>query len=124
MKLKTHNLEAGVVQDFPGGIEWHTWSPEAVAAAREDGQPVLVDFTAKWCITCIANKKSSIDIESVRAVMTEKNVKAFRADYTRRPDYITHELNKWNRAGVPLVLVFSPDTGQQAQVLPEVLTPG
>ncbi|MBO60894.1 MAG: hypothetical protein CMO63_02835 [Verrucomicrobiales bacterium] len=115
---------AGVVQDFPGGIEWHTWSPEAVAAAREDGQPVLVDFTAKWCITCIANKKSSIDIESVRAVMTEKNVKAFRADYTRRPDYITHELNKWNRAGVPLVLVFSPDTGQQAQVLPEVLTPG
>ena len=122
--IDPNSKSAGVVQDFPGGIEWHTWSPEAVAAARENGQPVLVDFTAKWCVTCIANKKTSIDIESVRAVMTEKNVKAFRADYTRRPDYITHELNRWNRAGVPLVLVFSPETGQQAQVMPEVLTPG
>jgi len=113
-----------VVQDFPGGIEWHTWSPEAVTAARKNGQPVLVDFTAKWCLTCIANKNTSIDIESVRTVMAEKNIKAFRADYTRQPDYITQELNKWNRAGVPLVLMFSPDTEKQAHVLPVVLTPG
>ena len=56
--------------------------------------------------------------------MMEKNIKAFRADYTRRPDYITRELTKWNRAGVPLVLVFSPDATGQPKVLPEVLTPG
>ena len=83
-----------------------------------------MDFTAKWCVTCIANKKTSIDIESVRAVMADKNIKAFRADYTRRPDHITRELTKWNRAGVPLVLVYSPDTTVQTQMLPEVLTPG
>ena len=85
---------------------------------------MLVDFTAKWCVTCIANKKTSIDIESVRAVMVDKNIKAFRADYARRPDHITRELVKWNRAGVPLVLVYSPDTTVRTQMLPEVLTPG
>ena len=122
--IDPNTKSVGVVQDFPGGIKWHTWSPEAVAAAQKSGQPVLVDFTAKWCVTCIANKKTSIDIESVRAVMMEKNIKAFRADYTRRPDYITRELAKWNRAGVPLVLVFSPDATGQPKVLPEVLTPG
>ena len=97
--IDPNSKSAGVVQDFPGGIKWHTWSPEAVAAAQKNGQPVLVDFTAKWCVTCIANKKTSIDIESVRAVLVDKNIKAFRADYTRRPDHITRELTKWNRAG-------------------------
>lgn len=116
--------KAGVVQDFPGGIRWHRWSPEAVAEAREAGQPVLVDFTAKWCITCIANKKTSIDIESVRAVMADKNFKAFRADYTRRPDYITEELRDRGRAGVPLVLVFPADKTKQPEMLPELLTAG
>jgi thiol:disulfide interchange protein DsbD len=116
--------KAGVVQDFPGGIRWHRWSPEAVAKAREAGQPVLVDFTAKWCITCIANKKTSIDIESVRAVMADKNFKAFRADYTRRADYITEELRDRGRAGVPLVLVFPADKTKQPEMLPELLTAG
>ncbi len=114
--------KAGVVQDFPGGIRWHRWSPEAVAKAREAGQPVLVDFTAKWCATCIWNKKTSIDIESVRAVMADKNFKAFRADYTRRPDYITEELRDRGRAGVPLVLVFPADKTREPEMLPELLT--
>jgi len=114
--------KAVVVQDFPGGIRWHRWSPEAVAKAREAGQPVLVDFTAKWCITCIANKKTSIDIGSVRAVMADKKFKAFRADYTRRPDYITEELRDRGRAGVPLVLVFPADKTREPEMLPELLT--
>src|SRR5688572_24867946 len=29
------------------GIDWRPWSPEAVAQARAEGRPVLVDFTAK-----------------------------------------------------------------------------
>ncbi|MEC8973904.1 MAG: protein-disulfide reductase DsbD domain-containing protein [Verrucomicrobiota bacterium] len=115
--------KAGVVQDIPGGIRWHRWSPEAVAEAREAGQPVLVDFTAKWCLTCIANKKTSLDIESVRTVLADKNIKAFRADYTRRPDDISKELRRRGRAGVPLVLVFPSDKAEQPEMLPELLTP-
>ena len=115
--------KADVVQDFPGGIRWHRWSPEAVAEARESDQPVLVDFTAKWCLTCIANKKTSLDIESVRVVLVEKNFKVFRADYTRQPGYITEELRRRGRAGVPLVLVFPRDKTTQPEMLPELLTP-
>ena len=115
--------KAGVVQDIPGGIRWHRWSPEAVAEAREAGQPVLVDFTAKWCLTCIANKKTSLDIESVRTVLADKNIKAFRADFTRRPDDISKELRRRGRAGVPRVLVFPSDKAEQPEMLPELLTP-
>ena len=113
----------GVVQDFPGGIRWHRWSKGAVTKAREAGHPVLVDFTAKWCLTCIANKKTSIDIESVRAVLAENDFKVFRADYTQRSDKITKELHSLGRAGVPLVLVFPRDKKSEPQMLPELLTP-
>ena len=121
--IDSNSKSVDVVQDFPGGIQWHNWSPSAVIAAQKNGQTVLVDFTAKWCMTCIANKKTSIDISSVRSLIAEKNIKAFRADFTRRPDHITRELAKWNRVGVPLVLVFSADINKKPQILPEVLTP-
>src|SRR5262245_15291635 len=43
---------AGMAENEPGGVPWKPWSPQAVAAARAEGRPVLVDFTAKWCLTC------------------------------------------------------------------------
>jgi thiol:disulfide interchange protein DsbD len=85
---------------------------------------VIVDFTADWCLTCQVNKKTSIEIPSVRAKLKECNAVALLGDYTRFPDNITTELNRFNRAGVPLVLVYPKDSGANPIVLPEILTPG
>ena len=106
------------------GIAWQRWSPEAVAKAHSEGRPVIVDFTADWCLTCQVNKKTSIEIPSVRAKLKEINAVALLGDYTRFPDNITTELNRFNRAGVPLVLVYPKDPETQPIVLPEILTPG
>ena len=105
-------------------IPWQPWSPDAVAKARAEGRPVLVDFTADWCLTCQVNKKVAIDVDSVRAKLKAINAVALAADYTRTPDNIAEELEKYHRAGVPLVLVFPKTPDQPAIVLPQVLTPG
>jgi thiol:disulfide interchange protein len=114
----------GSLKESPDGIDWQPWSPEAVAKARSGGHPVLVDFTADWCLTCQVNKKTSIEIPSVRAKLKALGVVAFIGDYTRTPDNITTELQHYNRAGVPLVLVYPKDAAAPPIVLPEVLTPG
>jgi len=106
------------------GIAWQAWSPEAVTGARSEGRPVLVDFTADWCLTCQVNKKTSIEIPSVRARLKSINAVALSGDYTRFPDNITTELNRFNRAGVPLVLIYPKDPAAPPIVLPEILTPG
>ncbi len=85
---------------------------------------MFVDFTADWCLTCQANKRIAIDIPSVRAKLKETNAAALLGDYTRLPDDITAELNRYGRAGVPLVLVYPRNSSEPPQVLPEALTPG
>ncbi len=114
----------GSLKESADGIDWQPWSPEAVAAARAAGKVVLVDFTADWCLTCQVNKKTSLEIASVREKLKSLNAVALLGDYTHFPDAITTELNRYHRAGVPLVLVYPNHADAPPVVLPEVLTPG
>jgi thiol:disulfide interchange protein DsbD len=123
-KLQPASDADGSSENIPGGIHWSAWSPQAIADARSQGHPVLVDFTADWCLTCQVNKKTSIEIASVRAKLKDLGAVALVGDYTRTPDNITSELSHFSRSGVPLVLVYPKNPAEPAIVLPEVLTPG
>jgi thiol:disulfide interchange protein DsbD len=70
------------------------------------------------------NKKLAIETSSIRAKLKEMNAVALTGDYTRFPDTITAELNRYNHAGVPLVLVYPKTPDAPAIVLPQILTPG
>ncbi len=105
------------------GILWQRWSPQAVQAAQQAGHPALVDFTAKSCLTCQINKATSLEIESTRARLKRIGAVAFVGDYTREDPAIGQELRRYDRSGVPLVLVYSKDVHQPPEVLPTILTP-
>jgi thiol:disulfide interchange protein len=128
-KLNWRHLEAsnesapGVVENS-GGIAWQRWTTNAVATAQAQGHPVLVDFTADWCLTCQANKSTSIEIDSVRQKLKEINAVTLIGDYTRKNPHIAEELRKFQRAGVPLVLVYPANPSGEPIVLPNLLTPG
>ncbi|MBM3901685.1 MAG: DUF255 domain-containing protein [Verrucomicrobia bacterium] len=105
-------------------IAWARWSPDAVTHARAEGRPVLVDFTAKWCLTCRVNEATAIDVPSVREQLAALDVVSLRGDYTREDPAITEELRRFQRAGVPLVLVYPKNPSLPPRVLPNTLTRG
>jgi thiol:disulfide interchange protein len=114
----------GSLKEGPDGVDWQPWSLAAVAKARAEGRPVLVDFTARWCLTCNTIVKPALESSRVRERLTELHAVPLLGDYTRFPDDITAELNRYGRAGVPLVLVYPKNAAEPPIVLPEALTPG
>lgn len=101
---------------------WATWSTEAVEEAIEADKPVFVDFTATWCLICQVNKKTALRTEATREIFDEYGVVSLVADWTRRDPAITAELEKFDRSGVPLYLLYGPDG--EVSVLPQNLTNG
>jgi len=116
-KNTTARLHAGSL------IDWQPYTKAALAEALKSSQPVFVDFTADWCLTCQVNKRTSLEIESVAKKFKDLHVIAFLADWTKRNDEIMEAIRSFDRPGVPLYVLYPTDRGKPAVVLPEVLTP-
>ncbi len=87
------------------------------------GQPVFVDFTASWCLSCQVNERVALDQPEVMQAFQAKNVALLKADWTRQDPAITQALTALGRSGVPVYALYAP--GQtDPQLLPQVLTPG
>ncbi|NRA68880.1 MAG: thioredoxin family protein, partial [Pseudobacteriovorax sp.] len=84
-------------------------------------QPVFIDFTASWCVTCQVNKIVVLQKQPMLDAFEEKNVKLVRADWTDQNDRIAEFLAKYDRSGVPLYLLY-PQGATQPLILPELLT--
>lgn len=106
------------------GLKWQPWSQAAVEKARAEGRPVLVDFTADWCLTCQLNLRTSLDTRSVREKLGEIHAVTLIADYTLQDENIGQELHRFGRDAVPLVVVFPKNPDAEPIILPPVLKPG
>ncbi len=80
-----------------------------MAAALKAGQPVFIDFTADWCLTCKFNERTVLTREEVRAAFAQHKVAFFVADWTRRDERISAKL--------------ADPVPDKPEVLPELLTP-
>ncbi len=105
------------------GVTSEPWSPERVAALQAQGKPVLVDFTAAWCVTCQVNERVALETSEAAAAFKRTGAVLLTADWTNRDAAIAKALADQGRVGVPLYLVYGAGGGAPT-VLPQLLTPG
>ncbi|CCG86038.1 protein-disulfide reductase DsbD family protein [Erwinia piriflorinigrans] len=98
------------------------WSPQKVEAVKGQGQPVLVNFTASWCITCQVNDRTSLSTEAVKSAIARTGTIYMIADSTNYNPDVEQALSDFGRGGLPLYVVY-PANGGKPVVLPQVLTP-
>ena len=49
------------------GKNWEPYSEEKLQDLRAEGKPVFLNFTAAWCITCLANERVALSKDNVMA---------------------------------------------------------
>jgi thiol:disulfide interchange protein/DsbC/DsbD-like thiol-disulfide interchange protein len=99
---------------------WQAWSPERAQQLISAGQPVFVDYTAAWCVTCQYNKKVTLSNTALLSELDAKQVQLLRADWTRRDPAITAALAQLGRNGVPVYVFYSK--GKPPIVLSEIIS--
>lgn len=103
------------------------YTPEALEAALAGSNPVFVNMTAAWCITCKVNERTTIKSDSVQEYFNQNNVDYIVGDWTRFDENITSYLAQFKRSGVPIYVFYpSPDENNNRAepiILPQILTP-
>ncbi|MCD4829610.1 MAG: thioredoxin family protein [Candidatus Cloacimonetes bacterium] len=112
------NTDAGHI---PQG--WQEFSPELVQQHRDDGKAVFVDFGAEWCLTCKTNETAVLFTDDIENALSEHGVEMVKADNTRKDPVIAEWLKRYDRAGVPLYLLYYPGQSEPF-VFSEILTKG
>jgi suppressor for copper-sensitivity B len=102
---------------------WRAFDAGAIGGLVRDGDVVVVDVTADWCLTCKVNERLVLDRAPVSDDLAKPGVVAMRADWTRPNPAIDAYLARFGRVGIPLNVVYGP-AAPGGLPLPELLTAG
>ncbi len=90
-------------------ISWRDYDTTVIDSALAEGRPVLIKFTADWCLSCQAVDKIVYHRKDIAELIEEKKVLAVKADTTLTKYPATLALkNKYNEPGVPVTILFIP----------------
>lgn len=106
------------------GLTWEPFSPDRITELNDQGRPLLIDFTAAWCLSCKVNERVAFGSLDVQGKLNSLSVVTMKADWTSRDERITKALAEFGRNSVPLYVLYTGKSGQSPIVLPEILTPG
>ncbi len=104
------------VAEGPTEIEWLSFA-DGLAAAKESGRPLLVNFTASWCIYCKKMKKETYANPAVIAYVKERYTPV-RVDTQKEPSLAA----QYYVRSIP-VIWFLTSEGQRITSLPGYVDP-
>ncbi|MGA1400641.1 MAG: thioredoxin family protein, partial [Phycisphaerales bacterium] len=91
-----------------GPIDWTYYTPERLAEAQGEGDVVVLDFTAEWCLNCKTLEATVLATEQVAAALNGEGVVAMKVDLTGNNEAGNELLRASGRLTIPLLVVLSP----------------
>ena len=100
---------------------WENYNPKSLENYLNENRFVLIDVTADWCVTCQFNKITTLNTNKVVDFLTKNQVTVIRADWTNKDKDIFKFINKYERYGIPVNIVYGPNN-KEGILLPEILS--
>ena len=94
---------------------WKEYSPAAFETARAEGDIVVLDFTAEWCINCKALKAAVLNRNPVRDELAKDDVTKLMVDLTSTTAPGWDYLRELGQTGIPLLVIYTPGKDQPWQ---------
>lgn len=95
---------------------WVDYTPEALQAALDRGNIVVLDFTAEWCLNCKTLEATVLSRDPVKAELIGGGVVPMMADLTSNSAPGWDTLRALGQTGIPLLVVYSPEGGPESPV--------
>lgn len=107
---------------------WEEFTRLRLEEYLKGNDPVFVNMTAAWCITCKVNEKVAIATDGIEKLFADNNVRYLKGDWTNQNPEITNFLEEYGRSGVPIYVYYGPRNAENGArpepvVLPQILTP-
>ena len=96
------------------------FSVQKLTELRAAGQPVLVDLTAAWCVTCKVNERLVLQTKDVADALKATGTVYMVGDWTNQDAEISRYLQLYGRSGVPLYVYYG-GSNAEPKVLPQML---
>jgi thiol:disulfide interchange protein len=89
--------------------DWQPYTPGLLAELRTKEKPVLVEFTATWCVNCHTVEATVLNNKDIQAIVRGNGVRMVKADITDKnePSYHFWKFDV-KAVGVPLTLIYPP----------------
>lgn len=128
--IKTESAEnAAQAVSMQHAGNWKPYSRATLDDALKGNDPVFVNMTASWCITCKVNERVALAVDDTQRIFSDQKVLYLIGDWTNQNPEVTAYLSSYGRTGVPLYVYYGSrdlTTNQRPEpvVLPQLLTPG
>lgn len=104
--MTTASPQQAIVSD---GIAWQPYDANVIKEAVAGNRPVLIEFTADWCLTCKAVEKTVYARNDIQNLLKQKNVLTIKGDTTWENNPATIALKEiYNEPGVPVTVILVP----------------
>lgn len=91
-----------------GPIDWIYYTPARFEEALEDGQVVVMDFTAEWCLNCKVLEHNVLQSPQVVTLLARHDVAPVKVDITGNNPVGKEKLRKTGRLTIPLLVIYTP----------------
>ena len=98
------------------------WSASVLDDYIERGDPIFVDVTADWCITCLANEAAVLFTPEMEQDFIDADIPYMIADWTDYDADIGRFVQSHGRSGIPLYVMYPRGIGSTPVILPQLLT--